>query len=438
MYKHILFVLIATFFITGCSKQLDLLPENGVSPDQIGESNISLFLNALYRTSTTDRDVYVLGDMRGQNYTWTSLSGSSSSYGIMVSGIGMDDRLGFSQTIWTNSYKTIFNANNILQAADKIGADKSNIKTIVGEASYIRALAYFQLVRSFGDVPLILSTATSNVPRDPKDKVYEQIMKDLDVAIANASDIKTSGNARVSIQAAKALKSRILLYQGQKAAAGALAKDVIDNSGKTLDANYGRIFQSTASSTEVLFAFANLKSETNIRMSALFWPYGTTWAGSYFVQPTDWVVANLYTPADTRGSVNLLKITNADGTFNYIVSKYWDVQPMIVSRLSEMYLICAECLAPADGLPYMNALRTTRGLGPLLSTDFDTDAKVVTQVLAERRREFFSEGFLYDDLVRTGNALTLSNTPNADRILLPIPGTQVNLSQGVLAQNKGY
>lgn len=431
--NNLLLALMMTLGLIGCSDILDLNPEDGVAPDQINKENIGLFLNGLYRSATTSRDIYVLPDMRGGNYTWTALSGNNSNYAKMVTGKDIDDRLGFSKEIWTKNYKIIFNANNIIEAGNKLQGDPSVIK-IVAEATYFRAWAYYQLVVNFGDVPIFLSIKTENKPRDSKNLVYKQILKDLDNTIANAGEFNSF--TRVSKQAAEALKARVLLQQGKKKEAAKLAKLIIDKRIRSIDENYAGIFRNTAQSKEVLFAFSNLEAESNVRMSQLFWPYGTAYAGSYFVQPTDEVINELYSQSDIRKNVNIKKITNDDSTFNYIISKYHKVQPLILSRISEMYLICAEGLPYKDGILYINELRQKRGLTGLKIEEFNSEEKVLNQVMLERRKELFSEGFLYIDYVRTGRATQLSNTKNENHTLLPIPGDQINLSKGVLKQNK--
>lgn len=438
-YKYFSVFFISLMLLMGCNDLLDLYPENGISPDQINADNIPLFMNGLYRRSIPNRDVYVIGDMRGGNYTWTALSGSNSNYGKMVTGMGIDDTFGYSSTIWDSSYKIIYDANNIIQAADKLIENNTGnvaaLKTTKAEALFFRAMAYYQLVISFGDVPIFLTAATENIPRNPKEEVYQQILSDLDFAIINTNNHSKTGFKRISNHAAKAYKARVLLQMGRKSEAADLAKDVIKTSGLKLDGDYGRIFRNTDSSTEIIFAFANLKNETNLRMSSLFWPYGTTWAGSYFVQPTDEVIEELYSENDMRKDINILKITNSDGTYNTIVSKYWDVQPLILLRLSEMYLICAEGLSQTEGLMYINEIKSLRGEEKLTIENFNSIDKVVDEVLKERRKELFSEGFLYQDYVRTGKATLLENTKTEKDILLPIPGRQINLSEGVLIQN---
>src|SRR5690606_21108349 len=228
-----------------------------------------------------------------------------------------------------------------------------------------------------------------------------------------------------------------LLAQGKKEEAATLAESVIASVG-AIDSDYGRIFRDTDASSEIIFAFANLKTESNLRMSALFWPYGTAWAGSYSVQPSDYAADELYDDKDVRGEVNIQTIVNADGSSNTIVSKYWDVQPLIISRVSELYLIAAEGKGRSAGLTHLNALRTKRGLPALTAGDFSSDEAYLTEVLEERRRELFSEGFLFYDLARTDRAINLPNVSSKDKYLLPIPGAQVSLSGGVLEQNPSY
>jgi len=434
--KQVCILLLAVFFFS-CSKELDQKPESAVSPEQINSVNIHFFLNGLYRRSLPDRDNYVLSDTRGGNYTWTALSGSTGAYGSVITGNNVDDRLSYSTNIWNHAYSNIYNANIIIGAADRLGVDGS-LNKVKAEASYLRAWLYYQLVTNFGGVPLILSNTTENVPRNTTNDVWAQINADIDFAITNADPLSKSGNKKVSQEAAKAFKSRVLLTQGKKEEAATLAESVITSAGRTIDADYGRIFRNTDASTEIIFAFSNQKTESNIRMSSLFWPYGTTWAGSYFVQPSDYAVNELYDAGDNRKDINIQKIDNSDGSFNIIVSKYWDVQPMIVSRISELYLISAEGLGRGNGLTYLNAVREKRGLAAFTAADFASDDAYLTEVLEERRRELFSEGFLFYDLVRTDRAIDLPNIKNKDQYLLPIPGAQISLSGGILEQNKGY
>ncbi len=434
--QFIILFVTGSFLLGSCADKLDVQPESAVSPDQISASNIRFFLNGLYLRTFGDRDDYFLNDLRGGNYTWTALSGNNSAYGALITGNTLDDRSGFSSRIWTNNYRNIYNANIIMTAAESLGSD-ATITAVKAETSYLRAYLYYQLVTTFGDVPLVIVNTTENLAKTPKAQVWEQINKDLDYAIANGRALKATGVKTASIEGAKALKARVLLALGDKSGAAKLAKEVIDQTGLAIADNYGDIFR-TASIPEAIFAFENLKSEKNLRFSALFWPYGTAWAGSYFVQPSDYVLNQLYPLNDKRKAINIEKITNTDGTFNMIISKYWDVQPIIVSRISEMHLICAEGFAQVQGLDYLNAIRVKRGLPALTLAESGTADNYLNLILEERRRELFSEGFLFYDLVRTNKAAQLPNIKTQEKYVMPIPGAQVALSNGKLVQNLGY
>lgn len=419
--------------LTSCQDELDIYSENAIYPEQINKENIQFFLNGLYDNSTPIRDDYFFNDVRGGNYTWTALSGNNSKFGVLITGNGLDDTNVFSSSYWQFCYRNIYNANNLIAAAEKLDEKRIN-----AEAKFIRAAMYYHLVTMFGDVPLITTNTVENLPRSPKEEVWNLIINDLDYAIENAQNLNQTSASRISKEAAKALKARVLLNLNMKNEAANLALEVINQSNLTLDHDYERIFRATASSTEILFAYKNLATESNVRLSQLFWPYGTAWAGSYFVQPSDYVLNELYEENDPRKDINTQKIPNSDGTFNMIISKYTDVQPLIFNRLAEMYFIAAEGLGKDQGLMYLNQLRSARNLPQFTAQDFSSDVAYLDAVLLERRRELFSEGFLFQDLVRTDKAIDLPNIPTKNHYVMPLPASQITLSNGVLIQNDAY
>src|SRR5690606_6538448 len=239
--------LLLAVLLFGCSKELDQKPESAVSPEQISAENVGFFLNGLYRRSLPDRDHYVLGDIRGGNYTWTALSGSSGSYGNLITGNNIDDRLGFSSGLWSHAYRNIFNANIIMEAVDRLGAE-GNLATVKAETSYLRAWHYYQLVTHFGAVPLILSNTTENIPRNTTAEIWQQIHADIDYAISHARPLSVSGTKKVSVEAARALKSRMLVDKGKKEQAAALAESFISSASRSIDDDYGMIFRNTDAS----------------------------------------------------------------------------------------------------------------------------------------------------------------------------------------------
>lgn len=429
--NSIFILIIISLGLSSCEKELDIFSENAISPEQIDINNIEYFLNGLYQSSTPVRDNYVFGDVRGGNYTWTALSGNNGKQGVVITGNGLDDRNGYSSSIWQFSYKNIYNANNLIEAA--IQLDQSHIKA---QAQAIRAMMYYNLVTTFGGVPHITTNTTENLPRESAEVIWKFILEDLDEALAHSKEISQVGVNKISKEMILLLKARVHLALNEKSKAAVIAKDLLANSGRSLDGDYARIFRNTQASTEVLFAYKNLETETNVRLSQLFWPYGTEWAGSYFVQPSTFSKDKLYEASDIRKDINIQEIVNSDGSSNTIVSKFWSTQPIIIGRISEVYLIAAEAIGNVDeGRKHLNKLRNIRGLNSLWVNKAPSDEEFLNEVLLERRRELYSEGFLFFDLVRTKKAVQLPNIPSEKHYLMPIPGSQISLSKGVLKQN---
>ena len=119
-----------------------------------------------------------------------------------------------------------------------------------------------------------------------------------------------------------------------------------------------------------------------------------------------------------------------------VVNKYPSGQqgtdPLIVSRLGELYLISAEAQGLA-GIERLNELRAARGLGPVSAS---TEEQYLNLILEERRRELFAEGFRWVDLVRTGKAKEVLGIQDRE-LLMPIPETELVLNEK-LEQNKDY
>lgn len=159
-------------------------------------------------------------------------------------------------TDWKNYYAAIFRCNQLIQADATINwnGDTKTQGRIMGEARALRAILYFDLVRLFGDVPLLLTPSEENIPRTPAKEVYQAIFDDLKYAAENipadAYPLKDrdSNDGRITKYAAEALMARAYLYYTgyygeehpacSKADATAAINDVVDNGGYELEKNY--------------------------------------------------------------------------------------------------------------------------------------------------------------------------------------------------------
>src|SRR5690606_35199079 len=117
------------------------------------------------------------------------------------------------------SYGLIRQINYFLENYPKIEDNFDSYKQYVGEGYLFRAYFYFNLVKKFGDVPLI--TKTLNIdsdelynPRTPRQQVIDAIIEDLDKAIEYMKSGPTEGGTRFNKEIAQLFKSRVCLYEG--------------------------------------------------------------------------------------------------------------------------------------------------------------------------------------------------------------------------------
>ncbi len=123
-------------------------------------------------------------------------------------------------TLWTSYYTAIFRCNTLLGKAEQIdwSSDESKKGTYLGEAHAMRAILYFDMVRLFGNIPLLTSPSSENVPQATADEVYAVILSDLQYAIENIpADAYPKANAstndgHITKYAAEALLGRVYLY----------------------------------------------------------------------------------------------------------------------------------------------------------------------------------------------------------------------------------
>jgi hypothetical protein len=346
--------------------------------------------------------------------------------------------------IWTASYSSINAANNVIARVPDMTGQISDEKKqqFVNEAKFIRALVYFNLVRSWGDVPLITSPTDAStslgelqVSRTPEAQIYTQIIADLTDA-ANLPMTYTSldqTKGRATQNAAKALLSKVYLYQGDYEQSASFAKEVID-SGDTLTADYPSIWL-TENSGESIFELQFDAQATN--------PFATvsnpTSSALFFAKDT---VYKFYEEGDKRRDFTLNFQNN-----RYYIGKYRNYNPATqnvpVIRMSEIYLIYAEAQARVSNSPagepyqYYKAVRDRAAMETPAGDTFDLNS-FITAVQREKRLELMFEGEAWYDYARTDLALTeMMTVPDEKRYLFPIPQTEREINQN-LGQNDAY
>lgn len=411
-----------TCLMTGCQDKLNIYPHSAVAPESITEKDLPALELGMYNRvqNGPPTESWILNDLIGG----TLQSSTSTPFDLINNTLSpLSGPVGGS---WNGYYNALYQVNNVLKITG--GLDASAIRNRVkGEAHYFRALMYYFLVTRWGDVPLLRENTLNTVPRSPAGEVWALIEEDLENAISLLG--ASSGYYYVSKDAATALKARVKLSLNKKAEAATLAESLITGGKYSLDA-FEKIFRKIQN-TEVIFAFVNNTEESSNSISNLFYTYAHTNKGGYFYRPPQSVM-DMYVAEDKRRAISVDVVAG-----NNVINKYPSGQggrdPVIISRLGEIYLISAEAQGRVNGLARLNELRTFRGLpavNPVTESDF------IDAIIAERRRELLGENFMYVDLIRTGRAKSVLGILD-HQLLLPIPNTELRVNPN-LTQNPGY
>jgi len=363
--------------------------------------------------------------------------------------------------VWQASYQGIQRANVVLNRIGNVTyASTTTRDARVGEMKFIRALLYFNLVRLYGDVPLVTQETTDpnayfGQGRTVATQVYDQIIKDLTEA-AQVLPATSTQAGRVRQTAAQALLAKVYLTQKNYAAAQTLLQAVVSSGRHALQASPTNVFSlSNENNSEIIFAvqFASGVNGNSLGSIAYqqFSPSGTVSGAKGHNLPAKSLYA-LYASTDRRkdtyvGVTNLgtpfLKKLAApttiitDGGSDQVVLRYADVLLMLAEVQNEL-------ANTADATTNLNLIRTRAGLAATTAT---TQADLRAAIALERRLELVGEGQRWFDLLRTGTAISVMNsffqassilvTIDGHNLLMPVPQAQVNTDPSII-QNPGY
>jgi hypothetical protein len=363
------------------------------------------------------------------------------------------------QGIWQAAYQAINQSNLVIDALPVVTTD--NLKSrYEGEARFIRAAMYFELVRLYAKqyvpgttnsqpgVPINLvpvktiQQASVLGSRATVEEVYTQVIADLTQA---ATLLPANNGTYASRFTAKALLARVYLQQGNYAAARTQANDVITSSGKTLSPTLQSVFTGRNTSETLLEIQQNDQNNagaSNTGLATLFSSIGQQGRGDVQVLAA---FANQYEATDARGRAQLIYVgTGTNRPAGQLRSGKYTAfgQNIPVIRLAEMYLIRAETAFRAGdvvtALADVNRVRSRSGATLLTAANL-----TLASILRERQLELAFEGFRLHDLKRTGtDIVTTANPPvvipiTSNILVLPIPKRETDLNPN-LVQNPGY
>lgn len=405
------------------SCDLEMNPHSAVSPGSVGTKDIEALRSGMYYNvqERPGTESYIMFDLFGGELTTKQSTNSLD----LISTLASADN-GLMKEAWQGYYKALMQVNNVYDIAQGL-PDGSQKNLVLGECHYFRAYLHLCLVTRYGDVPLMKENTDDKVSRTPAAEVWKFINDELDLAIGLLGT-PTSQNY-LSSDAAKALRARTALYTGDKKTAYELAESLIADARYGLD-EYDKIFRG-GNNKEVIFAFSCLTIESSISISALFYSYNHPNSGSYVYAPAKEVMT-MFADSDTRKEVSITTMDNLN-FMNKYPSGQKGTDPVVISRLGEMYLISAEAQGLEKGLPRLNDLRAFRGLPAVYP---GTEAAFIDAILDERRHELLCEGHRWYDLVRLGKAVEVLGILE-HQTLMPIPESERQANRN-LTQNKGY
>lgn len=363
---------------------------------------------------------------------------------------------------WGSLYTGINRTNLILDKIDGAGLPAVTIDAPLkarykGEAQFIRALSYFNLVRLWGKVPLVLTAGTTtdarSYVRNEVAEVYAAIEKDLTDAGANLPVSYTGADVgRATAGAAKGLLGKVYVTQKKFTQAVPLLRDVITANTYRLLPNIADVFAvANKNNAEIVFAVKFKKGVGGALSEGHALWYGTNIGDN--IEPS---LRAAYPVGDKR--LPLTVQIPVPSNVNVVPRKFYDEfsatndvgNDFPVLRYADVLLLYAEALnevgyqPTGDALLSLNQVRTRAGAPVYTAAQLATQAAFRDAVINERRLELALENDRWFDLVRTGRAVDALKatgiTVPASRTVYPIPQAEIDTYNNptTFAQNPGY
>lgn len=469
IYIRCSFLLILSLLsLSGCRDVTEQLNPSGITATNFyrNGADADVAINACYDAFQNPDRYVIWGDGRTDLFAVTDRSGLADQQVVIGNLNATNGYVG-----WEGMYEAIKRTNSVLKNVPAITDPgfASRKERVLGEAYFLRAMAYFYLVRTFDNVPLILEPYES-LTQDffPKqatpDQVYTQVEADLKAASTRLTDQPFSAaveqKGKASLGAVRSALTDLYLWRKQYQQAADAAQQVISSpAGYALvsGANFGTIFYNRNTSEsiwEVQFNNTYLEGNNN-NLVNLFLPLGGTgYAGGNWQFKYSTKLLNAYVPADVRGPVTV-RTTGSPNTTAFrdantqYVNKYvgtlasgnavrfFDAN-QVIYRLADVILMRAEALnelnRPAEAIPLLNQIRTRAGL-PVTTAVSQADVRLAIE--NERFLELAFEGKRYFDLKRTGRYAAVTGNTDPNWLRWPITANELTKNLN-LVQNTGY
>lgn len=465
--KYIFMLIVAASTLISCQENLDLAPLTQKASNRFYTSEAELeaavagVYGQLQNRGLYGLDLIGVGEIPGEDAFEEIAANDGGRFGQLddFSTNAGNDLVG---DIWRESYEGIQRVNVVLNRMPDITyADPAEQDIRIAEMKFIRSLLYFNLVRLYGDVPLVLEETQNpseffGQGRTPAAEVYSHIEMELNEAIVDLPVEKVAG--RPAKGAAQALLADVLMNQEQYDEAASLLGAVVASGQYSLMPSTAEIFGVAHEGNaevvfEIQFASGVNGNAEGSPAATQFRPSGTTANAKGHNLPSTAFVES-FADGDTRRN-DYVGLDSAANPF-YFSLKY-EVSPTGVNdggtdyyviRYADVLLKYAEALNesgnPAEAIPLLDQVRNRAGLPNTTAT---SQAEVRSALRMERRYEFIGEGHRWFDLKRYGTAVETMNQwfaengrnvqIDATQLVLPLPQSQIDTDPAI-TQNAGY
>ena len=475
--KRIVYFILPIIFTACSSDFIDLKPKSTVTIDFLYKTDKD-FQDAIFGAysilQSQFQNMYIFGDVRADDSEVHVVKTNSHSDADLFITNSND---GVINSTWRNYYNIIFRVNTVLSLIEN--ADPAVVKNKnkhIAECKFLRAFAYFDLVRIYGDVPLVTkplsATEALKTPREKVDAVYELIISDF---LSCESDLPVSYSGtdvgRATRGAAKAILGKVYLTRHDFAKAESKLQEVTTMGYKLLD-DYNSLFDYTKDEhhSEYIFdvEYASGQNVSN-NITNNFLPnqasflafYGIMGIGGETQSPSE-ELRKLFEDTDKRKFVTVATYggwINAAGDFVAFppaTSRSWTKKYVTaipssndspanwkVTRYGDVVLMYAEALnengKTNDALTWLNMVRARAGVSAYSGL---SQSETREAIYKERRLELSFEGHRWFDLVRYGRAYETMAFMGMKpyMTIFPVPWSQIQVvnDKSVFWQNEGY
>lgn len=433
----------------GCNDVLDVDPVNELTEEQAlvdptgARAAVAGIYDALQGGSYYSQGFPIFADLPGDDVDHT---GTFSTYADADANRLTADNSTI-EGIWDALYRAVGRANIVIERLPGVpGLEDEEREQMLGEAHFLRALTFHNLVKLWGDsadtglgvpIPTTVPKSVAEaalIERATTAETYAQILSDLQEAEQRMSVDQAS--RRASLGAVRALRARVHLYRAKWAEAEASAEAVVAM-GYTLADEYSDLFTADGADTsEDIFKVAF----TPVEFSLLGFYYRARGEGGRQEVAPSATLQALYPAGDERRAWNIA----FRGIRRY--GSKWPTgagdEDIHVIRFAEVLLIKAEAEARqgklTEAITSLNPIRVRAGLAELIAVGMTQD-QVLNAIFLERRLELAMEGDRWPDLVRRGRVLVeLNLADRPEQRLFPIPLNEIDVTNPPLQQNAGY